>query len=370
MRFTPLSFTQPVSPPPPPPPPPPPASDHPSLARHGRSILKPSLFVADTCVNNAADCNTCATCTSVIAGTYCASWCNDYTCAQGLCGGCSACDYLTSATPGKRCLGWQALLVVIAVSGSRARPPTSRPKAPQWAGPGLPLKTGALSERVACLGLSQSNCRLAWLPGTQVQHVHVWSGRLRQLQRHGRLPELLGPIDVLRGLVILLGIEPPSLFVVVAAQPLSAMPPHAGATHGRAIRHTARAAPPARRALARPRGRMRLAPPQLRHKPVAQTATATPLGIGATWPRSRAPARLPLAETGSTAALLPGGGWSRRLSLSRARASWSRTGPDCLVAVHAPCLVGAHTSCAACTDRNHAECRLVRCVSEHLLLSV
>jgi len=34
-----------------------------------------------------------------------------------------------------------------------------------------------------------------------VQHVHVWSGRLRQLQRHGRLPELLGPIDVLRGLV-------------------------------------------------------------------------------------------------------------------------------------------------------------------------
>lgn len=57
-----------------------------------------------TCVNNAADCGTCAVCVSVAAETYCAAWCNDYTCAQGLCKGCSACDYLD--TGGTRCLGW------------------------------------------------------------------------------------------------------------------------------------------------------------------------------------------------------------------------------------------------------------------------
>ena len=74
-----------------------------------QSVRRLSVLAADTC--ESADCNTCATCTTVLAGTFCASWCNDYTCAQGLCGGCTACDYLE--TGGTRCLGWHRPLVQI-----------------------------------------------------------------------------------------------------------------------------------------------------------------------------------------------------------------------------------------------------------------
>ena len=63
---------------------------------------------ADTCVHNAASCGTCAVCDQITAGTYCASWCNDYTCSNNLCAGCSACDYLD--TGGTRCLDWRRCL--------------------------------------------------------------------------------------------------------------------------------------------------------------------------------------------------------------------------------------------------------------------
>lgn len=38
----------------------------------------------------------------------------------------------------------------------------------------------------------------------QVQHIHVRPKRLRQVRRDERLPELLGPNNLLRGLVGLL----------------------------------------------------------------------------------------------------------------------------------------------------------------------
>lgn len=74
-----------------------------------------SVLAVDTCVHNAADCDTCATCTSVLEGTFCAAWCNDYTCAHGLCTGCSACDYLKNGGT-TRCLGWHRPLVPIVSS--------------------------------------------------------------------------------------------------------------------------------------------------------------------------------------------------------------------------------------------------------------
>ena len=65
----------------------------------------------------------------------------------------------------------------------------------------------------------------------QVQLVHVRPKRLQEVQRLGRLPELLGPNHLLRGLVsrvrVMVGSDRGSIppFVVACAQPLSALPP-------------------------------------------------------------------------------------------------------------------------------------------------
>ena len=67
------------------------------------SVRRLSVLAADTC--ESAACNTCETCASVAEGSFCASWCNDYTCGVGgLCTGCEACEFLF--TGGGRCLPW------------------------------------------------------------------------------------------------------------------------------------------------------------------------------------------------------------------------------------------------------------------------
>ena len=123
-----------------------------------------SVLAADTCVNNAADCGTCAVCVSVAAETYCAAWCNDYTCAQGLCKGCSACDYLD--TGGTRCLGWHRPLVPIVKAVGREGqhtvfPIARRQRAGAWLLP--PVFEGR-----ACRGAVRSSLRtrnpLPYLP--------------------------------------------------------------------------------------------------------------------------------------------------------------------------------------------------------------
>ena len=143
-------------------------------------------------------------------------------------------------------------------------------------------------------------------PNYQVQLVHVRPGRLQDVQRHGRCPELRGPNHLLRGLV-----RQPAPALAPRPSPLAPrprptaeriwLPPPAGATSGRATRPTASAAPLATIARARPRGATAPATIPPRSTTAASTATATRRGTGAMSPRRRAKARLPSAATGCAA---------------------------------------------------------------------